>query len=192
MGGRAWKKEEDDLLRKVWGERGSLKVHAKLFDRRDNNALHIRGKRLGLPPRMSLATDRYSVVRQKIAEAFESGFVGTVQELCDVTGQCEREVLRRVTEGHGTKYRICDWVRKKAFSDWTAVYELGTEPDEPRPATQTNKEKRKRHNEKRRISEGRVNPFAALISQVTTGEKISMTPRKGSYGSRVHYMDEAA
>lgn len=185
MGGRSWKPEEDELLRKVWGMRGSLKVHAKLFDRRDNNALHIRGKRLGLPPRMALATDRYSVVRQKVAEAFEAGFTGTVQELCVVTEQCEREVLRRVTESHGSKYRICDWVRKQAFSDWTAVYTLGTEPDAPKPATQTNREKRKRHNEKRRLKEGRMNPFAGLISQVTDGEKITMSPAKGAYGSRI-------
>lgn len=191
MGGRNWTYAEDELLREVWGKKGSLKVHAKLFKDRTNNALNLRGRDLGLPPRMNLATERYSVVRERVAEAFESGFMGTVRDLAIELKECEREVLRRVREGHGTKYRICSWNRKKAFMEWTAMYELGTAPDEPKPATQTQQEKRKRYNAKRRAKAKPFNPFATAISQVTNGEKITMSPKKGAYGSRVHYMEAA-
>lgn len=186
MGARKWTKEEEDLLREVWQQRGSLKVHAKRFVNRNSNALHSHGRSIGLPPRMALATDRYSLVREMVAHEFENGFIGTVQDLSVRIGQCEREVLRRVTEMHGAKCRICHWVRRKAFSDWTAVYALGTEPDAQRPATQTHREKCKRYNEKRRAKAGKINPFAGLVCQVTGGEVLKMAPKKGSYGIRVY------
>ena len=191
MGARKWTKEEEDLLREVWFQRGSLKVHAKRFVGRNSNALHRHGRStLGLPLRMDLATDRYSIVREQVAEAFENGFIGTVQDLVVEIGQCEREVLRRVREGHGTKYHISDWVRSKAFSDWTAIYSLGAKPDAPKPATQTNQEKRKRHNNKRKVKSGKFNPFAGLISQPPTVEKNSSElGRRGAYTVRRYSLE---
>jgi hypothetical protein len=183
MGGRNWTPEEDDLLRKLWNERGSLKVHAKRFQDRNNNALHIRGKVLGLPNRMHLSSDRYSVVRERVAEAFEKGFVGTVKDLASELGECEREVLRRVREGHGEKYRISNWTRKKAFMEWVAVYSMGAEPDAPKPPTQTDREKKSRYNAKRRQKTRNFNPFATAILNVTGVENISP---KGQYKSRVY------
>jgi len=183
MGGRTWTPEEDELLRKLWNERGSLKVHARQFVDRNNNSLALRGRALGLTGRMHLASDRYSIVREKVEEAFKAGFIGTVNEMAAHIGELERETLRRVKEGHGTKYRIFAWKRPKDFTEWIAVYALGTEPDEPKPATQTQQQKRKRYNAKRRVRASKVNPFATAILNVTGVENISP---KGQYKSRVY------
>lgn len=191
MGARKWTKEEEDLLREVWFQRGSLKVHAKKLGNRSNNAINLHGRSIGLPVRDELSFDRYSLIREQVSEAFEKGFTGTVDALAVEIGSCRREVLRRVREGHGTKYRISDWLRSKTFSNWIAVYTLGTEPDIPRPKAQTNQEKKKRYNEKRKIKAGKVNPFAALVSHVTGSEVIKMAPSKGRYERRVYSMEAA-
>ena len=187
MGGKFWTPEEDALLRKLWNTRGSLKVHARQFVDRNNNSLNLRGRALGLPGRMHLASDRYSIVRQKVEEVLEAGFVGTVNDIAAHIGELERETLRRVKEGHGTKYRISAWKRPVDFTEWIAVYSFGTEPDEPKPATQTQQQKRKRYNAKRRVRPSKVNPFATAISNVLGVDVIST---KGQYKSRVYRIDE--
>lgn len=190
---KAWTEQEDEVLRQVWKMEGALKWHMDKFPGRTINGVRFRGmKELGLPKRTHLRASKYSWVQEVVEQAFSDGFIGTVQEIADKTTASHQRVREIVKRGHGTKYYISDWKRRTNGCDWTPVWSPGTQQDEPKPEARPTKEISVRYRANKKIKEGKANPFAGLISQVTTGEKISMKPSKGSYGSRVHYMDEAA
>lgn len=182
---KAWTPEEDAMVREVWQMEGALKWHMEKFPGRTVNAVRFRGHReLGLPHRTNLRASKYSWVQEVVEAEFAKGFTGTVHEMADATTASHQRVRELIKRGHGTKYYICDWKRRTNGCDWTPVWAAGTEQDAQKPAAKRGREVSVKYRRNKKIREGKVDPFAILVSQVTNGEKITMS-KKGAYGVRV-------
>lgn len=183
---KAWTEAEDNLLREIWAQPGALKWSIDKFPGRTINAIRFRGHReLGLPHRAKLRATTYSWVQEVVDAEFAKGFVGTVDQMAEITPASHQRIRQTIANGHGTKYYIKDWKRRTNGCDFTPVWAAGTEPDMPKPAPKSGAEisRKFRLNKKRR--QGKFDPFSVLVNQVTGAEEIKMAPKKGAYGVRV-------
>jgi hypothetical protein len=112
----------------------------------------------------------------------KTGYCGTTYEIAEKTRASHQRTRTMLREGHGTKYHIAGWKKCGGSSNWVAVWRFGPGADVPKPLPKEGKENSHEYRERRKIRQGKVNPFATLVSQVTDGEKI--TPN-GKYQSRI-------
>jgi len=162
-----WSPAEIRILKKIYRGDESIKgAVAKLLPQRGYVAAKAEAVRLGLTGPKKRGRIGYSLVAAACEKALEDGQRFTADALSTKTGWKLHAVHRALAKARGKKFRVAEWTRLAIHGDFCAVWEIGTEPDAPRPARKhysvSNREARVR----RSIRAGNVNPFQTLINQV--------------------------
>ncbi|MFM0243801.1 hypothetical protein [Paraburkholderia sediminicola] len=166
---RAWTPQERALLKRIYASNESIKVGVR---RHLPDRTYITAK--GEAQRMGLTGTKtrrgragYSWVEIAIEAALQDGRRLSANQLQERTGACKGGILKLLAKHHGKKFRIGDWMRSFSVGRYTALWELGSEPDAPRPASKTSTECCRTWRERKKARAGQINPFAGLVQQVT-------------------------
>lgn len=166
---RAWTDEEDELLKRVWGEKGSLKMlAAAYFPDRTGKALADRAPRIGLPTkRGNLGHGQVSFCAIQIKRAIEENGALTCYELEKAAGvQLPRaqEIVRGWLEKG--ECHIVDWRRRSSDGPWSAAYALGKGENVPKPARKSGALVKREYLARRYGKKRTPNPFAVAAGLV--------------------------
>lgn len=165
---REWKPEEDAIVREIWFQKGSLKLHSRRLPGRSPDAIKSRAARLSLPTdRGDLKCNRFSWVTLAIDAELKKGTPLTAAQLAEATGASEVRINVLFADGKaGGRYHVAGYARRSGKGQWAALWALGPGEDAVKPAPLTSREVQRRLYAKTRIRAGRFNPFLAAAGLV--------------------------
>lgn len=189
---KKWTDEENAIIREIWASSRPVKEGFHRLPNRGERAILYHAQALGISGNRCIEKHARSMVLTLVHRAMKEGASMSSPEIakrysCSVKHAGELLAASRERK----EIHISEWIRNRVAGPYVAVYAWGNKPDAVRPASKTSKEYNRRRYLNKKLDSGKFNPFATAISQVTNGEKITMKPSKGSYGSRVHYMEAA-
>ncbi|MEX3933304.1 hypothetical protein AB4Y32_16125 [Paraburkholderia phymatum] len=167
---RVWIEEEDERLKRVWGEKGSLKIlAAKHFPGRTGKGIADRARRIGLPTkRGNLGHGQVSYCAMQMRKAIEENGPLTCYELESAAGvkmARAQEIVREWLENG--ECHVVDWRRRSSDGQWSAAYALGNGENIPKPARKSIASVKRDWYARRHGKKRTPNPFAAAAGLVT-------------------------
>lgn len=165
-----WTPADDEILRAVWTQKGSLKqLSAKYLPRRSPAAMSDRGRELGLAPRpQTLRNSNYSWVADEVRSALLATPDLTVSQLAERCTASRRRITMVLAEGHGKGFWRSGWDhrRGKGGGRRSPRWSAGFEDDVPPPSPLGNTLRMRLVRARAKVGEGRFDPFATLVQQV--------------------------
>lgn len=140
---KSWTKDEDDLLRKVWGTPGSIKAYARNFPDRTVRSVWSRALALNLGGK-GPRTEHPNPTRDAVLETLKKHPNLDSVDLAEMTGCSRRSVMTALNMLHGSHIYVSGWIRRSDNGYWARRYSIGIQPDAPRPKPLTAKQLAKR------------------------------------------------
>lgn len=158
-----WSPEEDAILRGIWATNGSLKSHLHRLPGRTWRGALVRANTIGLKARNAKQrADCYSWVEEEIDRVLADGVARTVKDIAAETVASDVRINQVLRARHGAKYRIAAWVRTRPNGSWWPKWLIGTAADTAKPSAKNPNATARAWRARKRIREGRINPFAIL------------------------------
>ncbi len=168
-----WSPEEDAILRDIWASNGSLKSHLHRLPGRTWRGALVRASAIGLKARNAKQrADCYSWVEEEIDRVLADGIARTVKDIASETVASAVRIQQVLRARHSAKYRIAAWVRTRPTGSWWPKWVIGTDADTPKPAVKNPNETARAWRARKRIREGRINPFALLTGDVSVVQTV--------------------
>lgn len=164
-----WTEQEDEILRKMWKSKGSLKSKLGMLPGRTWRALLERGRKLGLTRRGGKNHSTcYSRVRNDIEDALRKFGPMTARELSEIVKADQKYVGMLLRAGVGDKYHVTEWTRPRLSGSGSHAprFAIGKGSNAPKPAIKSAAQCKKDWVRRQQVKAGRFNPFASLAMQV--------------------------
>lgn len=155
----AWTPEEDAILAEIWASPRSIKVGLHRLPNRTYDAARVHAIAIGLGSKAPAQKGSRSPYFNGIIKAIKDNGPLTTLEISKLLKACRRTIQRILDDCHGTDFHVGDW-RKVGSNHIAAAWALGALQDAPRPAPKSANEAHKDYRQRKKIREGRYDPFA--------------------------------
>jgi hypothetical protein len=164
-----WEQWERDLLTRIYHGRESIKVAVhRLLPHRGYVAAKTEAARIGLTgTRPEGGRTGYSWIFRSIELQLDGGKRMTADDLAFAVGASGSATRQAIEREHGAKVRVGEWKRTRGFEHLTAMWELGSGPDAPRPVPLTSNQLNKRRWARKKEHARSSDPFSTIVQQVT-------------------------
>lgn len=164
-----WTEEEDEILRRMWKSKGSLKSKVGILPGRTWRSLLERGRKLGLTRRGGKNhSTGYSRIRNDIEDAIRKFGPMTARELSEIVEADQKYIGMLMRAGVGEKYYVTEWTRPRQSGSGSHAprFAIGKRPNAPKPAIKSDAQCKRDWVRRQQVKAGRFNPFATLAMQV--------------------------
>lgn len=179
-----WSPEEDAILIEIYANSRPVKHQINRLPGRSYPAAKARAERLKLEHKKPITDGSLSWIKPAIIAALKTGplSVASLERITGATRAGMKPVLRR---WRGTEWYVAGWERAGTHG-WLPQWALGNDLDAPKPQPKSMRQACREWRQRRRIAQGRVNPFAPLTGMVTIPEG----QRGRVYQQPMNIMDE--
>jgi hypothetical protein len=169
-----WSEGQEELLKKVWFGKGSIKASLDLFEGRSYIAVVSHAHQMKLGRRPHPAKGNAAFVWDEIVRAY-TGKTATTHEISKKLRLSHTAVVNYLNlrdAGPAGRCHVADWERKPQGGPFTPIYALGPGINAAKPSNKTPeqiKAQKRDYHRRRLVANGglpRHNPFAAVAGLV--------------------------